>query len=63
MMGTEHGMPSLVTALTTSKHQTTHLIKYLMDELFTEDRGKKSLYPLLDQDTMNANNYIYIAIS
>ena len=63
MLGTEHGMTSLASALTRSKHQTTHLIQYLMDELFTEDRGKKSLYPPLDQDTMNANNYIYIAIS
>jgi len=53
---------SLAAALARSKHQPTRLLQHLMDApFFTEDelhcssvRGKKFLYPALDQDTMNA---------
>ena len=52
---------SLAAALTRSKCQPTRLMQHLMSELFTEDelqsssvKGKKSSFPALDEDTMNA---------
>ena len=52
---------SLAAALTRAKRTPTKLLRHLMDELFTHDelrcssvRGKKSTFPPLDEDVMNA---------
>ena len=52
---------SLAAVLRRAKRQPTRLMRFLMQELFTEDelrcssvRGKKGIHPALDREVMDA---------